>query len=449
MTATVFLGPTLPIADARRTLDAVYLPPVRQGDVYRAVTRHRPEVIGIVDGYFHQVPSVWHKEILWAMAEGVHVLGSASMGALRAAELHPFGMEGVGQIFSAFQSGVLEDDDEVAVLHGPADLGFVAASEAMVNIRSTLDAARTDGVIGGSTAEHLARIAKSLFYAKRRYAAMLEQAAAEGLPTGELAAFEAWLKTGRIDRKREDALAMLARMGELLAGELPGKPVDYSFEHTSLWESAITTIGQGDGVSDGPDNDAIEPWLLDEIRLDDACDDLRRAALLRRLALDEADRHGLGIAEDEHRDAAMAFRSARKLQRGADLRAWLEAHDLERRDVDRLVQEGLLLDKVSHLHGHRVTEHMIDQLRLCGRYRPLIERARAKRQALAPIAKNPELPDDIRALTWYFSACGMVPPDDLDIYARRRGFRDGADFRRAVARDYLFRKISDEASLDE
>ena len=45
---------------------------------------HRPRAIGIIDGYFQQVPSVWHKEILWAMAQGVHVFGSASMGALRA-----------------------------------------------------------------------------------------------------------------------------------------------------------------------------------------------------------------------------------------------------------------------------------------------------------------------------------------------------------------------------
>ena len=61
--------------------------PSAQGDVYR-VAQERPSAIGIVDGYFEGVLSVWHKEILWAMAEGIHVFGSASMGALRAAELH-------------------------------------------------------------------------------------------------------------------------------------------------------------------------------------------------------------------------------------------------------------------------------------------------------------------------------------------------------------------------
>ncbi len=98
----VFLGPSLPLDVARTELDAVYRGPVAQGDVYRAVTAVEPlESIGIIDGQFDHVPAVWHKEILWAMDWGVHVYGSASMGALRAAELHAFGMEGVGEIFES------------------------------------------------------------------------------------------------------------------------------------------------------------------------------------------------------------------------------------------------------------------------------------------------------------------------------------------------------------
>src|SRR5262249_22679622 len=119
----VFLGPTLPVGRARELLDAVYLPPVQQGDVLRLLGR-APRVIGIVDGYFDTVPAVWHKEILLAMAEGVHVFGAASMGALRAAELHPFGMVGVGRVFECYRDGVLTADDEVAVAHGPGDTGY-------------------------------------------------------------------------------------------------------------------------------------------------------------------------------------------------------------------------------------------------------------------------------------------------------------------------------------
>src|SRR6185503_19851746 len=92
-------------------------------------------------------PAVWHKEILWAMSEGIHVFVSGSMGALRAAELASFGMIGVGAVFEAYRDGVLEDDDEVAVVHAAAEHDYRAGSEALVNIRATLARARTEGVL--------------------------------------------------------------------------------------------------------------------------------------------------------------------------------------------------------------------------------------------------------------------------------------------------------------
>src|SRR5439155_6455835 len=117
----VFAGPTISPAD-RAELDAVYLPPVMAGDVYR-VAAQGPQAIGIIDGRTHRVPAVWHKEILWAMSRGIHVFGSAGVGALRAAELAPFGMEGVGKVFEAYRDATLEDDDDVTVMYGPAEAG--------------------------------------------------------------------------------------------------------------------------------------------------------------------------------------------------------------------------------------------------------------------------------------------------------------------------------------
>ena len=140
MTICVFLGPTLDVSEARLILDAEYFPPAAVGDVYRATCR-KPRAIAIIDGVFDRVPSVWHKEILYAMSHGIHVWGSSSMGALRAAELAPFGMVGVGEVFERYRSGIYEDDDEVAVSHAPADGGYRPLSEAMVNIRNGLERA--------------------------------------------------------------------------------------------------------------------------------------------------------------------------------------------------------------------------------------------------------------------------------------------------------------------
>ena len=156
MKVFVFTGPTLSATEGACVLDATYLPPAAQGEVYRAALEE-PAVIAIIDGYFERVPAVAHKEVLWAMSRGIHVLGAASMGALRAAELGPFGMEGVGEIFNAYARGELTDDDEVAVAHGLAEEGYRPLSEAMVNIRETLRSLSAAGILGEQTREALIR----------------------------------------------------------------------------------------------------------------------------------------------------------------------------------------------------------------------------------------------------------------------------------------------------
>jgi hypothetical protein len=174
--AVIFAGPSLP--PRLRPDDARFdwRPPVRQGELYRAALAG-PAVIGVIDGYFEVVPTVWHKEILWAMAQGIHVFGAASIGALRAAELDTFGMRGVGAIYEAYRDCILQDDDEVAVLHGPEELGYPPLTEAMVNIRATAAEAVRRGILPAGVAAQLIGIAKTLFYKNRTYEAVLRAAA--------------------------------------------------------------------------------------------------------------------------------------------------------------------------------------------------------------------------------------------------------------------------------
>lgn len=235
----VFLGPTLPLSAARQVLAADYRPPVAQGDVLRAL-EDRPAAIAIIDGYFGNVPAVWHKEILFAMSMGIPVLGAASMGALRAAELHTFGMEGVGSVFQAYADGRLEDDDEVAVTHGPAELGYPCLSEAMVNIRRTLSDAHAAGILSIPVRRRLEEIAKDLCYRDRNYGRILREA--EEVDPFELSAFREWLPIGRADQKRDDALALLKQVRERQAsGTLCVRPL-YAFEHTAMWEAVSCPV---------------------------------------------------------------------------------------------------------------------------------------------------------------------------------------------------------------
>ena len=101
--------------------------------------------IGLVDGRYEDQAAPWHKEILWAIQNGVTVLGGASLGALRAVECAPFGMIGVGEVFRRYASGELIDDSDIAQLHGPAELGSMPLTEAFVNIEATIRRAQSRG----------------------------------------------------------------------------------------------------------------------------------------------------------------------------------------------------------------------------------------------------------------------------------------------------------------
>lgn len=209
MNPIVFLGPSLPLAEALRILpDADFRPPARQADL-ASVLAARPTAIALVDGEFHQARSVWHKEILLALEQGIPVFGASSMGALRAAELEAFGMAGIGSVFSAFASGELTDDDEVALIYHAEDGVYTALSEPMVNIRATLAAARERGAVTGLTSDLAVRAAKAMHYPKRTLPAMLAALRAQHVADEELVALEAFWRKSKIDIKADDARTLL------------------------------------------------------------------------------------------------------------------------------------------------------------------------------------------------------------------------------------------------
>lgn len=231
----VFAGPSL--AGAYTELpDAFDLrSPAQQGDVYLA-TLDTPRAIGIIDGYFEGAPAVWHKEILWALKQGVAVYGASSMGALRAAELDAFGMIGLGAIYEDYRDDVLEDDDEVALLHGPAEIGYPGLSLAMVNVRATLTAAQEAGVVVPDTADALIARAKTEFYKIRTWDSLFRASETVGQGDTALKALQDWIAQNEVDQKRLDAQLLLRHMAEE-RHQTPSP--SFHFEETALWHDAV------------------------------------------------------------------------------------------------------------------------------------------------------------------------------------------------------------------
>jgi len=249
----VFSGPTIAPADVARAAgeQAICRGPAGNGDVYRAL-QDGVRTILLIDGYFDHQLSVWHKEILWALHRGVRVYGASSLGALRAVELGPFGMVGLGRVFERFRDGELEDDDEVAVAHAPAEQGYRPSSDAMVNIRASIERAAGRGLLDGATAATLVALAKDQFYAARSLRGLLALARQSGIDGGALAAFGASLDDGSgvVDQKRLDALAALETLVRL-HGEpaRAGRPQPtFHFEYTEAWHEALQRFNRDRGT---------------------------------------------------------------------------------------------------------------------------------------------------------------------------------------------------------
>lgn len=198
----VFLGPSLPLAQARSLLDATYLHPAAQGDILLAAHAFRPRAMILIDGQFEGRPAVRHKEILWAMAQGIAMIGAASMGALRAAELHPFGMIGAGSIYRWYRRWKLAPDDAVAVHSAPAELGFLPLTDALIDLQATFAHLSRRGMISPQRRHELTALACKMNFRDRSLKAVLRQAGFEEDETERLLA-------QTIRRKSQDAALAL------------------------------------------------------------------------------------------------------------------------------------------------------------------------------------------------------------------------------------------------
>lgn len=228
MTDVVFVGPSLPSDEVGRLLpDAVVLPPVAHGDLLRLDVAPGDRVL-VIDGFFLQHPPVRHREILDLLDRGVTVAGAASMGALRAAELWPFGMRGVGEVFQLYRDGVVTGDDEVAVVHGPTEEGHRALSVPLVNIRVALRRAVAADVLSDAEAALLLDIGRDLPFRRRSYQALERSAPPEAAAV--VSRFLTWHRRDPCDTKGADARLLLSMAAdnapELCPAHAGDQPLD-------------------------------------------------------------------------------------------------------------------------------------------------------------------------------------------------------------------------------
>lgn len=358
----IFLGPTLSAERALAILPAELRPPAARGDVYRAALEE-PRAILLVDGAFEDVPAVFHKEILWALKEGIHVFGASSMGALRAAELHRFGMVGIGKIFEAYRDGRQQCDDAVAVLHGPMELGWPQLTRSLVDIQTTLAAAERNGILEPDDTRALAQSAESVFWRERSYPAVVERALAEGTWNGKRAdVFLAWVAHNEVFQKERDCVALLEHVATSWhALEEPFQP-EFRFEHSEAWQLLQWDVERSAAISS-------EPGFAAALQ-QDALEAVEMEALLSLLAeelLRDADGPTDPLAFGK---AAARFRSQHGLTRADDIVHWMAETGLSHADYVALVHDRVNVDALRRCLASRLPAAMLRIARARGLLEP-------------------------------------------------------------------------------
>jgi hypothetical protein len=436
MTQIVFVGPSLPASEVRALHPEVVIhPPVRQGDIVSVLRAHRPSTIGIIDGVFLNVLSVWHKELLLALDEGVAVFGAASMGALRAAECAPFGMVGLGRIYDRFADGTLTRDDEVAVAHATAEFGHRSLSEPLVNLRFNLEAAARAGVIDTDLATALIDEAAAVYFPDRSWPRVL---ASRQLTGEQRIALEAYVRKHAIDHKAADARLLLRTMAGLVFDKgtppPPSPPpavAPWSLEHTHYLQALVErdrwTTRQGEAIS----QEAIARHALVN---DPRAEELARQALVDLLALVAARHLGVEAEGADLQQCRTAFMAERGLATEEDLAGFWAENDLTEAEGNQLLTERATLDKaVEWLHLTRfklgVVRPLLDTYRRQGEYPAWADAAAATQKhhgrgadGLPPPVALPRR-STADQVARHARESGWRVPKDLLAWSQRHGFQ--------------------------
>lgn len=430
----VFVGPSLDQANVAAFVDADVQGPAAKGDLARAVAQGSPAIL-LIDGVYERTPAVGHKEILWALEQGVAVYGASSMGALRAAELDTFGMIGVGSVYEQLRDASIVGDDEVAVAHLSAEYGYRAVSVALVDVTATLAAARRAGVIDAVGDDALLRASKVLFYAQRSWPTILDAARASGLGGDRVERFRAWLPSGQRSQKADDARAALSRLAADLERRTAHPSRQWRLARTEHWQQMEGRLG----LRFARGADLLHDSIADGLRIEGSYVEVYQAAMVRVLASALA---RLTCKALPNGPAAVALlRRHLDLDDDAALDRWVDDNHFDDVGLERFAVDQAALVWAHGSAGEDAERAIPDVLRLRGHLADLVSGAASVQRRLQD-AGIEQLDLDVLGLTeaelwhWHF---GHEPvPEDLAAHARWLGFADVSAMRRAVTRNWYY-----------
>ncbi|OJF68925.1 hypothetical protein BK026_09035 [Alteromonas sp. V450] len=441
MSIAIFIGPSLALSDAKKLIDADFYPPAKMGDIIR-VLNTQPSAICIIDGYFEHTPAVWHKEILYALSEGVPVFGSSSMGALRAAELDVYGMQGIGKIYHHYTSGKIEDDDEVTVLHASAEDGYFNQSDAMVNIRFGMETAVSLGIVTVEEANALVALQKRRFYHHRSWTSLIDDAKERGLDAKRLAGLIAFINEVKPNQKRDDAIELLKYVAKVKQEGIAPFVPSFDLESTKFWEQTMRQCSGTKGVNGSSiDNQKV----VDHYRMTNPRESLVvQQALTMMLVEQEIKLKSFDVIEP--REALDAFRKRRNLDSPEQLKDWMVEREVGRDECLELAKIESYIPAISQIGADKFDHFMVLALKERGLFTAVREETNKKLHAATELGLEYSNTDDVatieRALSWYQERYGNINTS-LSRRAAECGFQSQENFLEDVCLHYLTSTLVD------
>ncbi|GAA0571929.1 TfuA-like protein [Paractinoplanes ferrugineus] len=438
----LFVGPTLQTTDVPGDADLVIRPPVAAGDLL-ALPLRPGDVVGIIDGYFHQNQAIPHKEILAVLDRGVRVLGAASIGALRAAELHSFGMTGIGGIFADYRDGRLRADDEVALLHGPAEDHFRPLSAPLVNIRAGLAVAVRAGLCTAGQVRDIVGALGRIPYRDRNHRRIDAYAREAGLTPPAARRLADFCRDNPVDRKRADGRELVVRLTEEPAPRPARRPVQRTV-YLQRWELTASAAADLSAMRMCQVLAASYPLRHRNLTLTGLVEQCRRDCGTIRAATDGPARAADAVRHGAHRGFYSPGPFTEPFSAGREdldfLLCWTTAAERATCDTVELLARFLvralrirpgIVDTERMLADFRREPAHARMLGLGTRVRQINEMGRRHRTDFDPADIATE------QITAWLCARWSTTPDELELAAFDRGFSSTEDLLSAARPVYL------------
>jgi hypothetical protein len=235
---------------------------------------------------------------------------------------------------------VLERDDAVAVVHGPAELGYPLLSTPLVDIWATIEKAFVAGALSSEERVLLRDVAGRIFYKRLGIEILLETAVQLGLAKDRKESVGQELISHKFSQKSSDALEVLRAIGDNGGRSIAAGAKAFTFEATAAFAKLAAE----------QDENAIEATL--DLALLGSVDELAAIGLI--LAEKEAQRRGLVLTRSQFEHTARRFRHRHDLKKFAEVQKWMDISNFEHEDYVKLIEDEFLLEQVRALmEGHR------------------------------------------------------------------------------------------------